>query len=124
MPGSAAQPDGFSTAAEKVRPSKYGKIRASFMNVGAFFNVGVSSMSPISMGGSMSGRSFQDRFARKLAVVVGARGLFPGFDLEMLILERVGQLVAHDSALVVDRNPVGNVDFVCFWVVQTGHLIG
>src|SRR5207245_9440452 len=51
------------------------------------------------------GVAFEDGFARELAVIVGARGLGPGFDLEMLIFEGMGQLVGHDHALVIDGNP-------------------
>src|SRR5260370_39806355 len=48
--GNPSQPEGFRIAAEKVSPSKYGKIRASLRKGGAFFNMGVSSISAMLIG--------------------------------------------------------------------------
>src|SRR5438477_11917460 len=50
-PGRLLQPAPFKTAAEKVNPSRYGKIRASFRKGGALASVGVLSISPSNIVG-------------------------------------------------------------------------
>ncbi len=42
----------------------------------------------------------------------------------MLVLKGVSQLVGHDHALVVEWNPVGDIELVSLWVVQAGDLFG
>ena len=70
------------------------------------------------------GAAFEDRFASKLGVAIGLSGVEPSFNLEMLVLERMGELVSHNHALIFEGNPVCDVKFVGFGVVETGDLLG
>ena len=44
--------------------------------------------------------------------------------MERLILESVGQFVGHHFFLLVDGNPIGDIEFLGFGVVQAGYLVG
>ena len=60
---------------------------------------------------------------RQLGVGVALRPFFEAPQVEVLILERVHQLVRHDLLLLGQRQPCGQVKFFRLRLVKTGHLL-
>ena len=54
----------------------------------------------------------------------GRAALDPRIDVKGLVLESVGELVRHDGLLLIQRNPVRDVELLGFGIVETGDLVG
>ena len=68
--------------------------------------------------------AFEHGLAREFRVVVRPSRLHPLFDLKMLVLQGVCQLVRHHHALVAYGDPVGDIELVALGVVQARDLLG
>ena len=61
---------------------------------------------------------------RKAGIRIGFGPFFKATQIEMLILQCVGQFVGHDRFLPLELDPVSKIKLLSFRVIIAGYLFG
>src|SRR6185312_6915324 len=69
------------------------------------------------------GITFNKRVCGELRVRISSRPLLKTSQVEMLILERVSQLMSHDRLLAFEINPIGEKELLLLRIEIARHLL-